>query len=100
MPTVSTYSILLTGVVDAHENPEIAILDITNAFLQTENGEKILMLLCGKLADMMVQLDPIMYRKYVTYLPNGQAMLYIRLSKALYGMMRADILLYKRLRSD
>ena len=44
------------------------------------------MLLRGRLAEMMVQVDPSMYRKYVTYLSNGQAMLYVRLSKALYGM--------------
>ena len=58
------------------------------------------MLLRGRLAEMMVQVDPAMFRKYVTYLPNGQAMLYIRLSKALYGMSRAALLFYKRLRSD
>ena len=65
-PTVSADSIFLTGVVYAHEKLEIAILDIANAFLHTENDEKILMLLRGKLAKMMVQVDPIMYRKYVT----------------------------------
>ena len=58
------------------------------------------MLLRGKLAEMMVQVDPAMYRKYVTYSPNGQAMLYVRLSKTLYGMLRAALLFYKKLRSD
>ena len=58
------------------------------------------MLLCGKLANTMVQIDPIIYRKYVVYLPNRKAMLYVRLIKALYGMLRAAILFYKRFRSD
>ena len=58
------------------------------------------MLLFGKLAETMVQVDPIMYHKYVTLSPNGQAMLYVRLSKALYGMLRAALFFYKRLRSD
>ena len=49
---------------------------------------------------MMVQVDPIMYCKYVTYSPNRQAMLYVRLSKALYGILRAALLFYKRLRSN
>ena len=49
---------------------------------------------------MMVQVDPAMYRKYVTYSPNGQAMMYVRLSKALYGMLRAALLFYNILRSD
>ena len=41
-----------------------------------------------------------MYRKYVTYSPNGQAMLYVRLSKDLYGMISAALLFYQILRSD
>ena len=41
-----------------------------------------------------------MHRKYVTYSNNGVPMLYVRLSKAIYGMLRAALLLYKRLRSD
>ena len=59
-PTVLTDSIFITGVVDAHEKRAIAILDIANAFLHADNGKKIIMLLCGKLAEMMVQVDPIM----------------------------------------
>ena len=82
-------------MIDAKELRAIAILDITNAFLHVENDEKILMLLHGRLAKMMVQVDPAMYRKYVTYSPNGQAMMYVRLSKALYGMLRAALLFYK-----
>ena len=46
-------------------------MDIANAFLHAENDEKILMLLRGRLAEMMVAVDPKMYRKYVTYSPNG-----------------------------
>ena len=101
MLTVATDSIFLTGLIDAKELRAKAILDIANAFLHAENDEKILMLLPGRLAKMMVQVNPAMYRKYVTYSPNGQAMiLYVRLSKALYGMLRAALLFYKRLRSD
>ena len=95
-----TESIFFTGVVDAHEKRAIAILDISNAFLNGENDKNILMLLRGKLSEMMVQVDPIMYRKYVTYSPNGQTMIYVRLGKTLYGMLRAALLFYKRLRSD
>ena len=90
----------MTGVIDAKEMRAIAILDIANAFLHAENDEKILMLLRGILAETMVAVDPKMYRKYVTYSPNGQAMLYVRLSEALYGILRAALLFYKRLRSD
>ena len=53
-------------MIDAKEQRAIAILDIANAFLHADNDEKILMLLRGRLAEMMVQVDPSMYRKYVT----------------------------------
>ena len=59
-PTVATDSIFLTGVIDAKEQRAIAILDIANVFLHAENDEKILMLLRGRLAEMMVQVYPSM----------------------------------------
>ena len=49
---------------------------------------------------MMVAVEPSLYRKYVNYSVKGVPMLYIRLSKALYVMMREALMLYKRLRSD
>ena len=76
---------------------DILILDITNEFLQAHNDDRVLMLLRGKLAEMMVRIDPYLYRKYVTYLVKGVTMLSVRLSKSLYGMLRAALLFYKRL---
>ena len=55
------------------------------------------MLLRGKLAEMMVRIDSYFYRKYVTYSAQGVPMLYMRLSKALYGMLRAALMFYKKL---
>ena len=86
--------------MDARERRDIAILDIANAFLHATNDKKVLMLLWGKLAEMMVAVDPELYRKYVIYTSKGVPMLFVRLSKALYGMLRAVLLFYKRLRSD
>ena len=44
LTTVATDGILMIGVIDVKEMRAIAILDIANAFLHAENGEKILML--------------------------------------------------------
>ena len=96
-PTVVTESIFMTGVVDAKERRNVAVLDIANAFLQADNDETVNMLLRGKLAEMMVRIDPALYWEYVTYSTNGVPMLYVRLSKALYGMLRAALLFYKRI---
>ena len=56
------------------------------------------MLLCGKLAKMMLRIDPALYREYIKYDAKGIPLLYVRLNKALYGMLRAALLFYKRLR--
>ena len=65
--TVATDSISMTGVVNAKEGSEVAILDISNTFLHVENDKRILMLLRGKLSEMMVKTDPSLYRKYVMF---------------------------------
>ena len=93
-------SIFFTGVVDAREGRAVAVLDVANAFLHAHNDERVIMLLCRKLAEMMARIDPSMYREYVTYSKNGVHMLYVRLSKTLYGMLRDALLFYKSLISD
>ena len=70
------------------------------AFLHADNDEEILMKLRGKILELLVQLEPTMYRKYVTVGPNGEPILYVRLLKALYGLLRSALLFYKKLRSD
>ena len=96
-PTVVTESIFMTGVVDAKERRHVAVLGIANTFLQADNNETVNMLLRGKIAEMIVRIDPVLYREYMTYSTNEVPMLYVRLSKALYRMLRAVLLFYKRL---
>ena len=94
---VVTESIFMTGVIDAKEKREVAVLDIVNTFLQSDNDKTVNMLLRGKLAGMMVRIYPALYREYLTYSVNGVPMLYMRLFKALYGIWRAALSFYKRL---
>ena len=58
------------------------------------------MVLRGKLGEMIVKIDPLLYRKYITYSQKEIPMLYVRLSKVLYKMLRTVLLFYKRLRND
>ena len=95
-PNVTTESILFTVVVDAREGREVSVLDVANAFLHAHNDERVLVLIRAKLAEMMARIDPSMYQEYVMYYKNGVPMMYVRLSKALYGMLRDALLFYKR----
>ena len=99
-PTCATDSIFLTGVIDARERRAVAMLDIENAFLHAENDEKVLVLLRGRLAELMVKVDPSLYRKYVATSEKGVTMLYVKLTKALYGLLCSALLFYKKLRGD
>ena len=67
-------------------------------FVNTDINEDILMVLKGELADMMIQIAPQVYRKYMMVDKKGTIVLYLKLQKALYGLMRASLLFYRKLR--
>ena len=73
---------------------------LPNAFLNADNNEQTLMVLKGKLAELMVQIDPQLYRKYIITSSKGKPMLYVCLSKALYGLLQSALLFYRKLRSE
>ncbi len=50
----------------------------------------------GTLAELMVKTNPKLYRKYVV-IKKGHSVLYLRLQKALYGMMKSALLFYRKL---
>ena len=62
--------------------------------MNTDVNKDVLMVLKGELVDMMIQIAPQVYRKYVTVNKKGMPILYVKLKKALYGLMRASLLFY------
>jgi hypothetical protein len=80
----------------------IACFDIPGAFLHAkcEDGN-VFMLLKGKLAELMTLVEPKLYRQHVRYdNEKGEAMLYVKMSKALYGMLKSALWFYKKLKVD
>ena len=67
-PTARTDSVIMTGVVDAHERRNIAIIDVENAFLQSENYQRIIMAIRGKTAELLVRPNPELYWPYIWYI--------------------------------
>ena len=90
-PTVSNDGVIITTAIDTHKEHNVAIMDIPGTFLNKED-EFVLILLQGKLAELMVQLDPKLCRKYVITSSRGEPMLYVKLNKALYGLKKSDLL--------
>ncbi len=98
-PTVALELVFLTSTIDAKENREVVTIDIPGAFLHADNEDYMIMKMVGTLAELMVNTNPKMYRQYVV-LEKGMSVLYLRLQKALYGMMKNALLFYRKLVSE
>jgi hypothetical protein len=104
-PTASLESIYLTAIIDAKEGRDVMSCDIPNAFIQAQmpkledGGERVIMKLSGLLLDLLVELAPELYGPYVV-MENGKKVLYLVVLRALYGMLVAALLWYRKFRSD
>ena len=58
------------------------------------------MLLCSKLAELLVNLDPKLHRNYVITSKQGVPILYVKLNKARFGTLCIAVLFYKNIRSN
>jgi hypothetical protein len=104
-PTAAFESIMLTSVIDAHEERDIMACDIPNAFIQAlmpkvkDGDERVMMKITGVLVDMLVKLNPELYGPYVVYERNRRnKVLYVQVMRAIYG--EAAILWYKKFRGE
>jgi hypothetical protein len=99
-PTVSLEYVLVTSTIEAYEGREVAVVDILGAYLSTDMDEEVIMLLRGRLAELMVKTAPNIYRKYITVDAKNQPVLYVKLQKALYGCLRSALLFYLKFVGD
>jgi hypothetical protein len=96
-PTVATESVLLTSLIDAQENCDVAIVDIPNAFIQTvmeDNEDKAVMRIRGHMVDVLVKVVPKVYGPYVSTDKQGRKQLLVECLNAIYGTMVASLLYY------
>ena len=91
---MTSEAIFIQGTISADEGRDVATCDIPGAFLQADNPDYVLMQLDRILAELMVQVAPALYHKYVTTNAKGKAVLYVQLEKAVYGMMKSALLFY------
>ena len=82
---MATESVFITAVINAHKGRDVACFDIPGPFLHADVDEDITMIFKGRLAKLMVQVAPNLYRKYITVDRKGTAILYVKMQKALYG---------------
>ena len=81
-PTVAIEAVMLSCVIDAEERHHMAFLNIPGAFMQVDMDEVVHMRLDGKMAELLVRIDPAKYQKYMVY-EKEKPVIYVMLKKAL-----------------
>jgi hypothetical protein len=111
-PTVATTALVLTYVMDAAENRDVATCDIPGAFMQSDmKGKdvmklegvmqsdmkgKVVMKLEGVMAELILKIDPKQHAKYLEK-ENGKDVMCVILAKALRGTLQAALLFWQNL---
>jgi len=90
----------ITAAIAASKGRYVRCYDVPSTFVNTDVDKNVLMVLKGELAEMMVHIAPQIYRKHITVDGKGSPVLYVKLQKALYGLMRASLLFYRKLRKE
>ena len=71
--------------------------DIPGAYLHAETDKYVIMVLEGTLEELMVKVDPSLYRKYFTTNLKVNPLLYVKMHKALYVILCRALLFYTNL---
>jgi len=86
-------------MIDAMEEREVAIVDILNAFIQTEvtdKNKRLIVRIRGMLVDILVKIAPDVYKDYVKVNNKGEKQIMVECLNALYGTMMASLLYYQK----
>jgi hypothetical protein len=93
LPTVSTEALLITLMIDAMENRDVATCDVPGAFLHSDMDEDVTVVVDGALVNLLVQSNN-KYAKFVHITKDGKKVVFL---KALYGTVRAARLFWENL---
>jgi hypothetical protein len=80
--------------------------DIPNAFIQAlmpevkDGDERVMIKITGVLVDILVELNPELYGPCVVYERNRKVLFYVQVMRAIYGMLEAAILWYKKFQGE
>jgi hypothetical protein len=83
-PTVSTDALMISLMIDALEQRDVATADVAGAYLHADMDEFVLLKLSGDTVDIMCQSN----EKYLPFVTNeyGRKVLYMQLMMELYGV--------------
>ena len=70
------------------------MIDAPGAFLTADMDEEVILILENEMVDAVLEIDKDIYGKYVIHGKNGKKHMYVRLSKAMDGTLKAALLYY------
>ena len=91
-PTVSSDALILSIIIDAHEQCDVATADVAGAYLKAFMDDFVLMKFTGESVDILCKMNP-EHAKFVT-IENGVKTLYVKLVKAIYGCVKSTLMWY------
>ena len=97
-PTVSTDALMLSIIIEAFENRDVATADVAGAYLKASMDDFVVMKFVGTSVKILCKLNP-NHQRFVTT-ENGVDTLYVRLIQALYGCVKSALLWYDLFRTN
>ena len=82
--------------IDALEGRKVITVDIPGSFMLADVDKLVHVKFERILADILVNINPELYRRYVV-MEQGQLVMYMALSKALYVTIHASLLFWRKL---
>ena len=93
-PTVSVEALMLSCIIDAYENRDVATVDVPGAFLQTAMDDLVYMTIRGDAARQLVKANPDKYGSFLKTGKRGEPYIITKLKKAVYGTLKASKLFW------
>ena len=84
-PTISIQGPMFSCIIDTKEDRDVETSNIPAFLLKTDDSSGITNLkFDGMMAELLVHIDPNLYRKYITIYEKGRKIMYAEFMKALY----------------
>ena len=96
---MSLEAILITIEIEAYEGRYVATIYIPGAYLHIDSYEEVSMILKGRLAGVLSNIEPKLYLKCVL-LYKGAKVLYVKLQKSINRLLCSALLFYLKLATE
>ena len=94
-PTISLEALMSLFIIFAYEKRKTAVFDVPGAYLHADmpKGKFALLKITGQFVDIVCEVNP-EFKQDIRY-ENGRKVLYVRILKAIYGMIKSALLWYE-----